>query len=222
MSRSDGLEAVVIETAPQPDTSIIWLHGLGADGHDFEPLATELQLRGAIRYVFPHAPVRPVTINGGMAMRAWYDIVAPDLRMAVDREGIEHSVALVDRLITEQIEGGIAPARIVLAGFSQGGVIALECGVRQHPALAGIIALSTYVALAETFPPADPVAAPAILMMHGSMDPIVPLAVAEESQRLLLELGYPLEWHVLRMAHGVCGEEIVLIRRWLGQRLGYA
>jgi len=101
-------------------------------------------------------------------------------------------------------------------------VIALECGVRQHPALARIIALSTYVALAETFPPADPVAAPAILMMHGSMDPIVPLAVAEESQRLLLELGYPLEWHVLRMAHGVCGEEIVLIRRWLGQRLGYA
>jgi len=96
------LEAVVIETAPQPDTSIIWLHGLGADGHDFEPLATELQLRGAIRYVFPHAPVRPVTINGGMAMRAWYDIVAPDLRMAVDREGIEHSVALVDRLITER------------------------------------------------------------------------------------------------------------------------
>jgi len=214
------LDAVIIETAPQPDTCIVWLHGLGADGHDFEPMAAELQLPGAIRYIFPHAPIRPVTINGGMSMRAWYDIAAPDLRLQVDRVGIQHSRKLVDALIDEQITAGIAPERIVLAGFSQGGVIALECGVRHRPPMAGIIALSSYVALADEFPVAAP-ESPPILMMHGSLDSIIPVAVAEQSYRLLLDLEYRVEWHVFQMPHGVCAEEITIIRHWLMDILDY-
>lgn len=213
-------DAVIIETAPQPDACIIWLHGLGADGHDFEPIATALKLPGAIRFVFPHAPVRSVTINGGMQMRAWYDIVAPDLRMQVDREGIRHSRRIVDAILDEQIAGGIEPGRIVLAGFSQGGVIALETGGRRQPPLAGIIALSTYVALVEDFPSAKP-DSPPILMMHGSMDPIVPIALARESRQLLVDLGYQVEWHEFQMPHAVCPEEIAIIHHWLVQRLDY-
>jgi len=221
MIASPKLDAVIRETAPQPDSCIIWLHGLGADGYDFEPIAESLQLSGAIRFVFPHAPVRPVTINGGMAMRAWYDIAAPDLRQRVDRAGIHQSRKLIDALIDEQIEKGIGAERIVLAGFSQGGVIALEAGVRRQPAIAGIVALSTYVALGDEFPPAGS-DAPPILMMHGNMDPIVPVEVAEESRRLLLELGYRVEWHAFSMPHAVCPEEIAIIRRWLMRRLGHA
>ncbi len=147
-------------------------------------------------------------------MRAWYDIVAAELQTHVDRDGIQQSRALIDALIDEQIQSGIRPERIVLAGFSQGGVIALEAGVRRESSLAGIIALSTYVALVDEFPPARP-DSPPILMMHGSMDPIVPIEVAEKSSRLLLGLGYRVEWHVFKMPHAVCPEEIAVVRRWL-------
>ncbi|BCX88471.1 phospholipase/carboxylesterase [Methylomarinovum tepidoasis] len=218
--QDSSLEAVVVETGPDPDACIVWLHGLGADGHDFEPIAAELNLPGAVRFIFPHAPVRPVTINGGMAMRAWYDIASPDLRRRVDAAGIRQSQASIDRLLDSQIAAGVPPGRIVLGGFSQGGVIALETGVRRRPPLAGIVALSTYVALADEFPPAPPDAAP-ILMMHGSLDSIVPLALAEDSRRLLEALGYPVEWHVFPMAHAVCTEELAILRRWLLARFGW-
>lgn len=217
MSVSERLETVVLETAPHPDACIIWLHGLGADGHDFEPLAYELRLPGAIRYVFPHAPVQPVTINGGRVMRAWYDIASPNLLCHVDEAGIRRSQRKVSALLEEQIAAGIDPERIVLAGFSQGGVIALEAGVRHHPPIAGIVALSTYVALPEAFPEAVP-NAPPILLVHGSQDPIVPLALAEQSRLLLVRKGYRVAWHVFPMPHSVCAEEIIVLRRWLSAR----
>ncbi|GAB4354266.1 MAG: alpha/beta hydrolase [Methylohalobius crimeensis] len=219
---TERLDAVVLETGPEPDACILWLHGLGADGYDFEPIAYELRLPGAIRYVFPHAPTRPVTINGGMEMRAWYDIFSPDLQGQVDKPGIDDSRDLIDVLIDDQVAAGIDPGRIVLAGFSQGGVIALETGVRRHPSVAGIVALSTYVALPGALPEAGSDAFPPILMMHGSQDTVVPLPVAERSRLQLVRKGYPVEWHVFSMPHSVCAEEIVILRRWLTARLGYA
>ncbi len=215
---TERLDAVVLETGPDPDACILWLHGLGADGHDFEPLAYELRLPWATRYVFPHAPVQPVTINGGRVMRAWYDIASPNLLRCVDEAGIRRSQRKISALLEEQIAFGIDPARIILAGFSQGGAIALEVGVRHHPPIAGIIALSTYVALPEEFPQATP-NAPPILMMHGSQDPIVPLALAERARRRLIEQGYAVEWHVFPMPHSVCAEEIAVLRRWILKRL---
>lgn len=219
-SVTERLDAIVLETGPDPDACIIWLHGLGADGHDFEPLAYELRLPGAIRYVFPHAPVQPVTINGGRMMRAWYDIVSPDLLCHVDEAGIRRSQQQVSALLEAQIASGIDPKRTILAGFSQGGVIALEAGVRYHRPIAGIVALSTYVALPEAFPEAAD-AAPQILMMHGTQDPIVPLALAEQSRLVLVRKGYRVTWHVFPMPHSVCAEEIAVLRRWLAAQLGY-
>lgn len=214
----ETLESVRLETGPDPQVCIVWLHGLGADGHDFEPIAKALHLPFAVRYLFPHAPVRPVTINGGMAMRAWYDIASPDLRCRVDRQGIRQSQILVAGLIDQQVASGISPDRLILAGFSQGGVIALETGVRYQPPLAGVIALSAYVALAEEFPPATNLS-PSILMMHGTEDPIVPFSLAQDSCQLLRQLGYNVEWHAFPMPHSVCAEEMVILRRWLLQRL---
>ncbi|HEB77128.1 MAG TPA: carboxylesterase [Methylothermaceae bacterium] len=214
----ETLESIVLETGPDPRDCIIWLHGLGADGHDFEPIADALRLPFPVRYLFPHAPVRPVTINGGMAMRAWYDIVSPDLRHQVDRQGIRQSQALVAGLIDQQVTGGMKPERIVLAGFSQGGVIALETGVRYRPPLAGVIALSAYVALVDEFPPATD-RSPPILMMHGTEDPIVPFPLARDSCRLLRELGYSVEWHAFDMPHSVSAEEVAVLRHWLVERL---
>ncbi|WP_460036068.1 alpha/beta hydrolase [Methylothermus subterraneus] len=214
----EKLSAIVVETGPDPTACIVWLHGLGADGHDFEPLARELKLPGAIRYVFPHAPMRPVTINGGMRMRAWYDIVSPDLRRHVDAAGIRHSQELIQAVIEDQIAAGIDPGRIVLGGFSQGGVMALEAGARQEPPLAGVVALSAYLALPEEFPQASP-HAPPILMAHGDQDPIVPLALAEQSRLILEHKGYRVSWRVFPMPHSVCAEEIAWLNRWLEARL---
>ena len=213
---SDLLEAIEIETGPSPRAAIIWLHGLGADGHDFEPIVPELEMPPvpAARLVFPHAPVQPVTINGGARMRAWYD-VTNDGRQ--DATGIRASQARVEALIARERSRGIAPGAIVLAGFSQGGAIALHTGLRHPERLAGILALSTYLPLPDTL---EKEASQAnrdvpIFMAHGTQDPLIPLSWAARSRDLLLSLGYAVEWHEYPMPHSVCSEEIADVGRWL-------
>ena len=196
---------------------MIWLHGLGADGHDFEPIVPELGLRFPVRFVFPHAPVRAVTINGGMAMRAWYDIFSFDRHAEEDAAGIRASAAAVTELVDREIARGVASERIVLAGFSQGGAIALHAGLREPRPLAGVLALSTYLPLATTLA-SERSAANAripIFMAHGTDDPVLPFAMAEASRRALESLGYAVDWHAYPMAHSVCLEEIGAIGAWL-------
>jgi phospholipase/carboxylesterase len=216
------LEAVELTTGPAPRLAIIWLHGLGADGHDFEPLVPELKLDFPARFIFPHAPVRPVTINGGMPMRAWYDIFGWGRQMRQDAVGIAVSAAAVARLIDREIERGIPAEQIVLAGFSQGGAIALHTALRERRALAGVLALSTYLPLADTVASERSAANAAvpILMVHGTADAVLPLGLAESSRRELEGLGYPVIWHAYPMAHTVCLEEIELISAWLANRVG--
>jgi phospholipase/carboxylesterase len=216
-------ETVEIETGPNPSGSVIWLHGLGADGHDFEPIVPELRLPGslALRFVFPHAPVRPVTINGGMSMRAWYDIFSLDRDGPVDEDGIRRSGVILDGLIRREQERGIDARRIVVAGFSQGGAIAIHSALRFPDRLAGLMALSTYLPLhgylaAEVL---DNEAAAnkdlPIFMAHGSFDPVLPFQMGRSSADLLIESGFNVEWHDYPMAHAVCAEEIDDIRQWL-------
>jgi phospholipase/carboxylesterase len=212
------MEAVEIQTGPQPGAAIIWLHGLGADGHDFEPIVPELGLPAALqlRFIFPHAPVRPVTLNQGMRMRAWYDIFqlggGPE-----DEEGIRASQELVENLITSENKKGIPFQRIVLAGFSQGGAIALQTALRCQERLAGILALSTYLPLSAKLESERSKASRdlPIFMAHGMYDEVIPLARAEQSRKMLVELGYGLEWRTYPMAHSVCAEEIAEIARFL-------
>jgi phospholipase/carboxylesterase len=217
------LPSVEHETAANPRHSVIWLHGLGADGNDFAPIVPQLvdPAWPALRFVFPHAPVRPVTINGGMPMRAWYDIAAAALVARQDETGIRASIAEVAALIAREHTRGVPSEHIVLAGFSQGGAIALAAGLRYAQTLAGIVALSTYVPLQPTLAaerhPAN--AATAIFWGHGSADPIVPMPRGAESRDLLLALGYTVDWHSYPMAHAVCAEEIADLRAWLGLRL---
>lgn len=211
------LESIEITTGQAPELAVIWLHGLGADGHDFEPIVPELGLKFPVRFVFPHAPVRPVTINGGMPMRAWYDILGFDRGAREDDAGIRASAAAVTELIDRELARGIATKRIVLAGFSQGGAIALHTAFREPRPLAGVLALSTYLPLAATLA-AERHAANAhipIFMAHGTADPILPLALAESSRRTLESLGYAVDWHVYPMAHQVCLEEVSAIGAWL-------
>lgn len=216
-------EAIEIETAPAPDAAVIWLHGLGADGHDFEAIVPELRLpaRLRLRFVFPHAPVRPVTINMGMPMRAWYDI----LQLGGGREdaaGIRASQDLVEALIARERDRGVAPARIVLAGFSQGGAIALHTGLRHAQPLAGVLALSTYLPLASSLAAERSEAnrdAP-VFMAHGRLDPMIGIDQARASRAALEALGYPVQWSEYAMAHSVCAEEIADIAAWLLSRLG--
>jgi len=195
---------------------VIWLHGLGADGHDFEPIVPELRLPRAVRFVFPHAPVRPVTINNGMRMRAWYDIFqfggGPE-----DEKGIRESQGLLEQLIAAEKRKGIAAGKIVLAGFSQGGAIVLQTGLRYPERMAGIMALSTYLPIANTLDKEKnkinqdlP-----IFMAHGSYDDIIPLRRAEQSKDLLVKSGYPVEWRTYPMPHSVCPEEIGHISEFL-------
>jgi phospholipase/carboxylesterase len=210
------LETVTVETGPTPSFSIIWMHGLGADGHDFEPLVPEL-LDGAmpaLRFVFPHAPVRPVTINNGYQMRAWYDIVAIDRRSAEDFEGISASAQAIGTLIKRENERGVATNRIVIAGFSQGGAMALQIATRQDDAFAGVIALSCYLPLANELAPPRHSATP-IFMAHGTQDPVVPYPLGEESYRRLKAAGYCVEWHAYPMPHALCEPEVSDIRAWL-------
>jgi phospholipase/carboxylesterase len=217
-----SLERIEISTGPAPKVAVIWLHGLGADGHDFEPIVPELRLPAAtpVRFVFPHAPMRPVTINGGATMRAWYDI-DPRAPLAGEAD-IRASAAEIEALIVEQIDQGIDTRRIVLAGFSQGGVIALHLGLRYSEPLAGIMALSTYLHDPEHL--VDGISLPnagiPIFMAHGLMDPMIPITRAITSREALRALDYPVEWHEYAMGHSVCLEEINDIGRWLTTQVG--
>jgi len=217
------LPCVETETAPNPTHAVIWLHGLGADGNDFAPIVPELVARQwpALRFVFPHAPVRPVTINGGMRMRAWYDIKGARIEDKQDEAGIRESIGELDALIAREGERGIAPARVLLAGFSQGGAIALAGGVRHAQGLAGIVALSTYLPLQERTAAERSTANASvpIFMAHGSVDPVVPQALGSASRDALAALGYDVAWHSYPMAHQVCAQEIADLQHWIGARL---
>ena len=212
-------DAVEIETGPEPTGTVIWLHGLGADGHDFEPLVPELMSPGqaALRFIFPHAPIRPVTLNGGFAMRAWYDIVSLDRRGPEDELGVRESQARIEALISRENQRGIATGRIVLAGFSQGGALALYAGTRHTDKLAGIMGLSCYMLLAARFAaeraPANQ--ATPIFLAHGMQDPVVAPVLGEQTRRLLEENNYAVEWHAYSMPHSLCPHEVTDIAAWL-------
>jgi phospholipase/carboxylesterase len=214
---------ITIETGPEPIGSVIWLHGLGADGHDFEPIVPELRLPSSLplRFVFPHAPVRPVTVNGGMSMRAWYDIVSLDAEGRSDEAGVRESSAFLLGLVEQELSRGIEPGRIVLAGFSQGGAIAMHAGLRYQEQLAGLMLLSTYLPVPGAFaaevrdnPSSQPRSVP-IMMAHGTLDPMLPLALGKESAAMIEAAGYTVDWHEYPMAHGVCPAEIADIRTYL-------
>jgi phospholipase/carboxylesterase len=215
----DTVETIEVETGTKPTGAVIWMHGLGADGHDFEPIVPQLVQRGerALRFVFPNAPVRPVTINGGYAMRAWYDISGLDRNSAQDEKGVRASDALVRDLIKRENGRGIATERIALAGFSQGGAMALYTGTRYPEKLAGIMALSCYMLLAKNFETERSAAnrATPIFMAHGRMDNVVHPQLGEDSRQLLEKTGYAVEWHTYPMPHAVSPEEITDIAAWL-------
>lgn len=217
------LPTVERETGPDPTHSVIWLHGLGADGNDFVPIVPELVSPRwpALRFVFPHAPVRPVTINGGMPMRAWYDILGMDLMSRQDATGMHASIDAVEALIAREHERGVPSERIVLAGFSQGGAIALLAGLRHAQRLAGIVALSTYLPLADTLAAERSIANAQVPVFwgHGTMDPVVILQRGLDSRAALEALGYAVDWHTYPMPHSVCAEEIADLRRWFDARL---
>ncbi len=219
---SEYLETIEIETAPNPTATVIWMHGLGADGNDFAPMVPELRLGSApaIRFVFPHAPMIPVTINNGYVMRAWYDISYGDLEgksRQADEKGVRASQAEIEKLIAREVARGIRANKIVIAGFSQGGAIALHTGLRHAAPLAGIMALSTYLPAPHTLPAE---AAPAnrdiaLFYAHGSDDQVIPIAMAETSRQTLSAAGYAVDWHEYPMQHSVCLEEIGDISAWL-------
>jgi phospholipase/carboxylesterase len=211
------LDAIEIETGKAPGLAVIWLHGLGSDGHDFEPIVPELKLRFPVRFVFPHAPVRSVKVNGGMAMRAWYDILGFDRGALEDDIGIRASAAAVTELVDRELERGLRSDRVVLAGFSQGGAIALHTALRAPRPLAGVIALSTYLPLAGTLAAERSAANELvpIFMAHGISDNVLPLALGETSRRALEAQGYVVDWHAYAMAHSVCLEEVSAIGAWL-------
>lgn len=214
-----SLETIEIETGPSPTGTIIWMHGLGADGHDFEPIVPELVRRGerALRFVFPNAPVRPVTLNRGYPMRAWYDILGLERGMAQDEPGIRASHAAIEALIRRENERGITTDRIALAGFSQGGAMALFSGTRYPDKLAGIMGLSCYMLLESHFA-AERAAVnqqTPIFLAHGTQDPVVNPLLGEQTRRLLESAGYAVEWHAYTMPHSVCPQEVADIAAWL-------
>jgi phospholipase/carboxylesterase len=213
------LQTIEVETAPKPNAAVIWLHGLGADGHDFEPIVPELVPRGSKnwRFVFPNAPVRPVTLNGGMPMRAWYDIMGLDRKVAEDASGFKDTDRAIRELIAREVARGIPTPRIVLAGFSQGGAVSLYTVPRLEERLAGVMALSCYLPREATFA-AERMAAndsTPIFMAHGREDPMIPIMLGLKSRDFLLKEGFPVEWHDYPMAHSVCPEEIADIRNFL-------
>jgi phospholipase/carboxylesterase len=217
------LETVEHQTGPEPRWTILWLHGLGADGHDFAPIVPELLRPGwpELRFVFPHAPVRAVTINNGARMRAWYDIRNFEIDQRADETGVRESIAQVETLIAREVERGVPPERIILAGFSQGGAIALAAGVRREAALGGIVALSTYLPMAATTAPEATRAglSTPVFMAHGKLDPVVPEALGERSRDALLALGMAIDWRSYPMPHSVSAAEIHDLGDWLQQRL---
>jgi len=202
-----------------PEYSVIWLHGLGADGHDFEPIVPELNFKNKnkTRFIFPHAPTMPVTVNNGMVMPAWYDIVAPRIDADQDEKGIRNSASQINQLIDTEIQRGIKSKNIVLAGFSQGGAIVLHTGLRYSKPLAGIMALSTYLTLdtsvsSEASKENKDIA---IFYAHGTHDPVIPISLAEMSKKFLTKLGYKIDWHQYPMEHSVIPQEIDDISQWL-------
>lgn len=212
-------QPIIIEPAGEHHASVIWLHGLGADGHDFEPIVPELHLEPSrgVRFIFPHAPMRPVTINGGMTMRAWYDVQSPDLTQMQDRDAIQASARLLHSWIDAEIEKGIKSHKVIVAGFSQGGAIALFAGLRYREPLGGILALSCYLPLADELESEASEAnlGTPILMLHGTNDPIIPVAQGRASRNQLVDAGYDVTWREYPMAHSVCLEEIAEIGEWL-------
>lgn len=223
------LPNITLDTGSNPQHSIIWLHGLGADGEDFVPIAEEMQLPVAVRYIFPHAPMRPVTINNGYVMRAWYDILtaaaSAELSASIgrneDAEGLRESQTEVEKLIAQERQRGIAAENIFLAGFSQGGAVVLYTGLRHKEKLGGILALSTYLPLKQTLAAEATAAAKTvpIFMAHGQADPVIPHTFGRASSEELLRQGYPLDWHDYPMQHSVCPKEIRDIEQWLTRRL---
>ena len=220
------LEAIELEPDRNPTAAVIWLHGLGADGNDFVPIVRELNLGGAaaVRFVFPHAPMQPVTINNGYVMRAWYDVSYGDLEgrsKRADEKGVRASQAAIAALIDREIARGISSGNIVLAGFSQGGAVALQTGLRYPGELAGVVALSTYLPFMESLPgeaaPAN--AGTPVFMAHGTEDQVVPYAMGAASRDFLERLGYNVEWHEYAMPHSVCLEEIGHVGAWLRRML---
>lgn len=216
---NQALQTVEVETGSAPTASVIWLHGLGADGHDFEPIVPELRLPAdlPLRFVFPHAPIRPVTLNGGYPMRAWFDIVKIGLHQPRDVAGMEASRQAIETLLARERERGIPASRTVLAGFSQGGAVALYAGLQHGSRLAGIMALSTYLPVGEGF---DVSIAPVnahlpVFYGHGTQDPVVPIQLGEYTRNWLTQQGCLLNWHTYPMPHSVSAEEIIHIGAWL-------
>jgi len=213
------LENIEIETAPNPEYAVIWLHGLGADGNDFVPLVNELDLSGlpGIRFVFPHAKTMPVTINGGYVMRAWYDISNADLSRREDEGGLRASQRDVEALITREKARGIPASRIILAGFSQGCAMTLQTGMRHPEKLAGMLCLSGYLPLANVAAAERHEASLAtpVFMAHGRQDGVVPFARAQASHEALKAIGYEVEWHEYMMQHSLCLEEVQDISKWI-------
>ena len=216
------LQTIEHETRGKPAWSVIWLHGLGADGNDFAPIVPQL-LRPewpSIRFVFPNAKVRPVTINNGYMMRAWYDIVSQEIDKRADEAGVRDSVAEIDALIARERDRGVPASRIILVGFSQGGAIALACGLRREAGVAGIAALSTYLPLAQATTTEITAAGRAtpVFMAHGAQDPVVPQALGQRSREALQAMAVAVEWHSYPMPHSVCPAEIKDLGDWLDAR----
>jgi phospholipase/carboxylesterase len=216
---SQLLEHIEIQTAPEPQAAIIWMHGLGADGNDFVPLVQELEYTGlpAIRFVFPHAKTMPVTVNGGYVMRAWYDITGAELTRREDENGLRASQRDIEALIAREKERGIPASKIIVAGFSQGCAMTLQTGLRHDEKLAGLLCLSGYLPLADKVAAERTQASLAtpIFMAHGRQDPVVPFVRAEQSRDVLKSLGYNIEWHEYNMQHSLCIEEVRDINAWL-------
>ena len=211
---------VIVETGPEPTSAIIWLHGLGADGHDFEPMVPELAVPDA-RFVFPHAPMRPITINGGMTMRGWFDIDSLDRDMSLDQQGLDESVGRVHALVQRERDRGIADDRVIVAGFSQGGAIALLAGLTLVPAPAGIVALSTFIPVRYQPTLAGQIhdRTVPVFMAHGMNDPVVQMQFGKQAAQFLVDNGLTVDWHQYAMPHGVCPPEVQHIGAWLRARL---
>lgn len=224
MKTRETATEVVLKPAQPANAAVIWLHGLGADGHDFVPIVPELSLPAGVhaRFVFPHAPIRPVTLNGGARMRAWYDIKSLTRSDLQDDAGIRESAATLMQHVAAQRAAGIAAKRIVIAGFSQGGAITLHAVCRLAEPLAGAMALSTYLPLHDSLPKelTDAGRATPVLMCHGRADPVLPLNLGTSSRDGLRGWGLEVEWHDYAMGHAVCAEEIDVISGWLGRVLG--
>ncbi|MEC7816767.1 MAG: dienelactone hydrolase family protein [Pseudomonadota bacterium] len=218
------LDAVQIDTGPEPQTTIIWMHGLGANGHDFEPVVPEFRFcrEQPVRFIFPHAPQLPVTINGGMVMPAWYDILAMDINRKVDAEQLRKSADLVAEFIESEKARGVPSERIIIGGFSQGGAVAYELALRHPERLGGVFALSTYFATADTIELSEANRKLPVFIAHGDYDPIVPVSLGQSALSTLQGLGYEPEYHTYGMEHSLCLEEVRDLDRFLGQLIKVA